>query len=65
MPQCSGQAVVTLDPRLLGSEPALLEEIEKATLRMVTQAILLGATGAVYRLESRTGGRGQNCYDPD
>ena len=30
---------MTLDPRLLGSEPELLEEIEKATLRMVTQAI--------------------------
>ena len=30
---------MTLDPRRLDSEPALLEEIEKATLRMVTQAI--------------------------
>lgn len=30
---------MTLDPRRLDSDPALLEEIEKATLRMVTQAI--------------------------
>ena len=30
---------MTLDPRQLDVEPALLEEIEKATLRMVTQAI--------------------------
>lgn len=30
---------MTLDPRQLDAEPALLEEIEKATLRMVTQAI--------------------------
>ena len=30
---------MTLDPRGLDAEPALLEEIEKATLRMVTQAI--------------------------
>ena len=30
---------MTLDPRQLKTEPSLLEEIEKATLRMVTQAI--------------------------
>ena len=30
---------MTLDPRHLDTEPELLEEIEKATLRMVTQAI--------------------------
>ena len=30
---------MTLDPRGLGAEPALLEQIERATLRMVTQAI--------------------------